>query len=102
MQAPSLSKQSSLLASLLAEPAARFERRIARAKAKEYPRRSPEAWTAADHAGKGTTAHLACTVADALERVDAGSLSPDEFSARFERRIARAHPAHPPRTSNDT
>lgn len=73
------------LGGVLAEDRGRFERRIARAKAKEYPRRSPEAWTKANYAASGLVDHLRETVPDLIPRIDAASISEQEFANVYER-----------------
>jgi histone arginine demethylase JMJD6 len=70
---------------VLAEDRGRFERRIARAKAKEYPRRSPDAWTKANYAASGLVDHLRETVPDLIPRIDAASISEQEFANVYER-----------------
>lgn len=73
------------LAAALAEDRARYEKRIARAKAKEYPRRPPEGWTKAGHATSGLVERLQRSVPDTVERIDAGAVSEAEFADRYER-----------------
>ena len=72
-------------AAALAEPHERFQRRIARAKAKEYPRRSPEAWTSVGYAHSGLLESLQEEAVDGIERVDAAAISEDDFSDKYER-----------------
>ena len=73
------------VSAILADDRARFERRIARAKAKEYPRRTPEGWIKAGHARSGLVEQLRNTVPDLLPRVSAGEVSEAEFAEVYER-----------------
>jgi hypothetical protein len=72
-------------AAALAEPREKFERRISRAKSKEYPRRSPEAWTKAGYARSGLVERLSQTAPDDIERVDAEAISEAQFADTYER-----------------
>ena len=81
---PSSSKQ--LLDELLAEPAERFERRIQRAKKKEYSKRSAEDWTKHDFANSGLVERLRSTIPDTVERCESSELTEEEFRERFERK----------------
>ena len=81
---PSSSKQ--LLDELLAEPAERFERRIQRAKKKEYSKRSAEDWTKHDCANSGLVERLRSTIPDTVERCESSELTEEEFRERFERK----------------
>ena len=69
----------------LEEPRDRHERRIQRAKLKEYPRRAPEAWTQAGYAHSGVVEELRCSVPESLERVDADAISEADFADTYER-----------------
>jgi histone arginine demethylase JMJD6 len=62
----------------------RYERRIAKAKRKEYPRRAPEQWTAQRCADRGACASLEGIV-DTLPRISADTTSLESFRERFER-----------------
>ena len=73
------------VAAALAEPRERFERRIARAKEKEYPRRTPEAWTKHDYVRQNIVESLRASVVDTLERIHASDLSESEFAEAYER-----------------
>lgn len=64
---------------------ARYHKRIARAKQKEYPRRAPEQWTAQRCAARGAGASLDGVV-DTVPRLDVRTSSAEEeFRERFER-----------------
>jgi len=69
----------------LAEDRGRYERRIARAKAKEYPRRAPEAWTKAGYASSGIVERLRQTIPATIPCIDAGSISEAAFADQYER-----------------
>ena len=87
--APSAEQASSskqLLDELLAEPAERFERRIQRAKKKEYSKRSAEDWTKHDFANSGLVERLRSTIPDTVERCESSELTEEEFRERFERK----------------
>uniref|UniRef100_A0A7S2FTJ7 Cupin-like domain-containing protein n=1 Tax=Haptolina brevifila TaxID=156173 RepID=A0A7S2FTJ7_9EUKA len=73
------------LSALLASDRERYERRIARAKAKEYPRRTPEGWTKAGYANSGLIEQLSRTVPDLLPSVNANALSEADFADLYER-----------------
>ena len=65
----------------------RYEKRIARAKAKEYPRRPPEGWTKAGYAWSDLLERLK-KLPDTLPRVDSSgpnALSDEEFMDTYER-----------------
>ena len=75
------------LGSALATSRDRYEKRIARAKAKEYPRRPPEAWTKAGYAWSDVIERLK-KVPDQLPRVDSSgpnALTDEEFMDTYER-----------------
>lgn len=76
--------QSDLLAMLLNEPSDKYERRIARAKQKEYPRRSAADWTRDQQQYSGLIAQLRATIQDTVPRVDGATLVSDDFIERFE------------------
>lgn len=75
-----------LLAELLSEPAERFERRIQRAKKKEYSNRSADDWTKHNFAQSSLVEELRSTLPDSVERCQASGLSEEEFRERFERK----------------
>ena len=75
----------STLGAILAEERGRYERRIARAKAKEYPRRAPEAWTKSGHAASGLVEHLRETIPATIQSIEAASLTEAEFADQYER-----------------
>lgn len=77
--------EAARLRQLLGEASAKCERRIARAKQKEYPRRAPADWTKAGYASSGLTERLRQSVADEVPRIRAEELSDEEFIERFER-----------------
>ena len=76
--------QSDLLAVLLNEPSDKYERRIARAKQKEYPRRSAADWTRDQQQYSRLAARLRATIPDTVPRVDGATLSKEDFIERFE------------------
>lgn len=61
---------------------ARYHRKIARAKRKEYPRRTPEQWTAMRCAERGVSFE---SVVDTIPRLDVRTSTAEEFRERFER-----------------
>lgn len=75
----------SALGAALAEPRERFDRRIARAKRKEYPRRDAAAWTRADYAHSGLIQRLRHSVPDMLERCEASAMTESDFADKYER-----------------
>ena len=78
------SPHAALLA-LIDEPPDRCERRIARAKRKEFPRRNPEDWSKHGYARSDIISHLRTTIRDMVPRVDAAETTPEQFIERFER-----------------
>ena len=81
---------SKVLDELLTEPAERFERRIQRAKKKEYSNRSAEDWTKHGCAHSGLVERLRATLPETVDRCDASELTEEEFRERFERKNAPA------------
>ena len=73
-----------LLAHLLNDPSEKYERRISRAKQKEYPRRSAEDWTREQDKYRGLAERLKANIPDTVPRVDGGALANHDFISRFE------------------
>ena len=73
------------LARTLAEPRERFERRIRRVKAKEYPRRPPEGWTKANVAESNLLEWLTASIRDTIPRIESHTMSEAEFADVYER-----------------
>ena len=69
---------------LLGAPDRKYARRIAKAKKKEYPRRSEADWTKAAYAASGFIKKLRASVQDEVPRIQAGDLTEAEFAERFE------------------
>ncbi|KAL1511480.1 hypothetical protein AB1Y20_006278 [Prymnesium parvum] len=70
---------------ILGAPDRKYARRIAKAKEKEYPRRSPADWTKAGYAASGVVEALRRSIKDMVPRIHADTLTEDEFAERFER-----------------
>ena len=85
MDADAFLRVGRAMGAAFAEPTEKFERRISRAKTKEYPRRSAEAWTKCDFHSMGSVEKLRKEVVDAMPRIDASLVSEAQFAETYER-----------------
>lgn len=70
---------------LLGETPRKYARRIAKAKEKEYPRRTPADWNKARYAESGMIEQIRASIREEVPRIRASDVSEADFINRFER-----------------
>eukprot|EP00966_Prymnesium_polylepis_P312177 7213047-Prymnesium_polylepis.1 len=73
--APPEASSEAAVRELLGAPDRKYERRITKAKQKEYPRRVPADWTKAAYVSSGLVEKLRASIEDQVPRVQVGELS---------------------------